>query len=209
MDLNSLKQIINRNPKRKRFIHSLIINSQGACPRKWIKWFINPILLFKSKGKGAKIRRNVILNISPINYFKLGEYSIIESFSLIDNGVGAVYIGKQTRIGLRTTIIGPVTIGNNVILAQNIVLSGLNHNYTNIQIPIRKQGVTTLPIIIGDETWVGANSIITAGVKIGKHCVIAGGSIVTKDVPDYSIVAGNPANIIKHYDFHKQEWIRV
>lgn len=209
MDLNRLKQIINQNPKRKQIIHKLIMNSQGACPRKWIKWFINPIIFYKSKGRKSKIRQHTIMNISPINSFSIGNHSIIEYFSLVDNGVGSVHIGNNTRIGLRNTIIGPVTIGNNTILAQNIVVSGLNHNYRNPQLPIRKQGVSVNPILIEDEVWIGANSIITAGVHIGKHAIIAGGSTVTKDIPPYTVAAGNPAKILKQYDFEKQEWIRV
>ncbi len=56
----------------------------------------------------------------------------------------------------------------------------------------------TSPIIIDDDVWVGANSVILAGVKIGKHCVIGAGSIVTKDIPDYTIAVGNPARIYKN-----------
>ena len=206
MDLNKLKLIINQDPKRKQVIHKLMMNSQGACPRIWIKWFINPIFFFKNRGKKAKIRQHTIMNISPINPFSLGNYSVIEYFSLIDNGVGAVHIGNNTRIGFR---IGPVQIGNNTILAQNVVVSGLNHKYDNPDIPIRMQGVSVNPIIIGDEVWIGANSIITSGVHIGKHSIIAGGSVVTKDVPSYCIVAGNPAKIMKQYDSEKHEWIRI
>ncbi|WP_106829365.1 acyltransferase [Parabacteroides pacaensis] len=209
MNLSILKQKINKNPRSKYIIHKLIMNPQGACPRKWVKWFVNPIIFFSSKGKGAKIRSYTIMNISPINQFTLGSNSVIEYFSLIDNGVGSVHIGNNTRIGLRNTIIGPARIGDNTILAQNVVVSGLNHNYKNINLPIRKQGVTVSPIVIEDEVWIGANCIITAGVHIGKHTVIAGGSVVTKNIPDYSIAAGNPAKIIKQYDPDKGEWIKV
>ena len=149
------------------------------------------------------------MNVSPINPFYLGARSVIEYFSIIDNGVGAIQIGNDSRVGLRNTIIGPVTIGNQVILAQNVVLSGLNHNYENINLPIRKQGVKVASIVIEDECWIGANSTITAGVHIGKHSIVAGGSVVVKNIPDYCIVAGNPARILKQYDFEKKEWVKV
>lgn len=209
MDLTSLKQKINNNPKRKQFVHKLIMNEQGSCPRKWVKWFVNPLVFFTSRGKGSKIRRHVIMNISPINPFTLGKKSVIEYFSLVDNGVGAVHIGENSRVGLRNTLIGPVTIGHNTILAQNIVVSGLNHIYENINIPINKQGITSAPIRIDDEVWIGANCIITAGVHIGRHSVIAGGSVVIKDIPPYSVAAGNPARVIKQYDFEKQTWVKI
>lgn len=209
MNLSNLKLLINQNPKRKRFIHKMIMNPQGACPRKWVKWFINPIAFHKSKRKKSKIRKYTIMNISPINSFYLGNNSVIEYFTLIDNGVGAVYIGNNSRVGLRNTIIGPVRIGDNTILAQNVVLSGLNHNYENIDQPIRLQGVSINPIIIDDEVWIGANSTITAGVHIGKHSIIGGGSVVTKNIPPYCIAVGNPAKIVKQYDVKTRQWIHI
>lgn len=209
MDLSSLKQKINSNPRRKQIIHRLMMSRQGSCPRKWVKWFVNPLVFFSSKGQGAKIRRHVIMNVSPINSFTLGKNSVIEYFSLIDNGVGAVHIGENTRIGLRNTIIGPVTIGNHTILAQNIVVSGLNHNYEDVRSPVHQQGINVAPICIDDEVWIGANVTVTAGVQIGRHSVVAAGSVVTKDIPAYSVAAGNPARVIKRYDPERQIWVKI
>ncbi|MEG2865537.1 MAG: acyltransferase, partial [Mucinivorans sp.] len=78
--------------------------------------------------RGSLVKWSAILNVSPMNKFELGSHSVIENFSLIDNGVGDVTIGAHSRVGLRNTVIGPVTIGCHVITAQNVVLSGLNHN---------------------------------------------------------------------------------
>lgn len=206
MNLELLKQKINKINRLKGIIHFSIMNPRTSRPRAWVK-ILNPFL-FKH-GRHSKIRRSVIMNISPINAFSLGDNSIIDSYSVIDNGVGAVHIGNNTLIGLRNTIIGPVEIGNDVILGQNIVLSGLNHNYQDIKKPIRQQGVSVATIFIGDESWIGANSIITTGVSIGKHSVIGGGSVVTQSVPDYSIAVGNPAKVIKYYDINQQIWIQV
>jgi len=96
-----------------------------------------------------------------------------------------------------------------VMLAQNIVLSGLNHGYEDITIVPHNQPVTKKEIVIADEVWVGANSIVVAGVQIGKHSIIAGGSVVTKDVPAYSVVAGNPARAIKMYNNETGIWEKV
>ena len=123
--------------------------------------------------------------------------------------VGAITIGSCSRIGLGNTIIGPVSIGNNVNLAQNITVSGLNHNYTDPNKIIISQGITTFEIIIEDDVWIGANSVILAGVSIGKHSVIAAGSIIVQNVPAYTVVAGNPGKIIKQYDFSLQQWVKV
>lgn len=205
MNFSSLKQKINQNPRLKKFIHRMIFNN--ARPRWWVKHIINP-LVFRH-GKGAIIRHQTVMNVSPINQFYLGIDSIIEEYSVLDNGVGEIIIGNHTRIGLRNTIIGPVQIGNHVILAQNVVLSGLNHNYEDISLPIHLQGINVAPIIIEDDAWIAANSIITAGVTIGKHAIVAGGSVVTKNVPPYTIVAGNPAKIIKKYEYESRKWIRI
>ena len=79
--------------------------------------------------------------------------------------------------------------------------------YEDIHVPIYKQKTCSKgPVFIGDETWIGFNSQIMSGVSIGKHCVIASGSIVVKDVPDYSIVGGNPARILKQYNFVTNKW---
>ena len=123
--------------------------------------------------------------------------------------VGEIIIGSNSRIGLGNTIIGPVTIGNNVNLAQNITVSGLNHNYQDPDKTIISQGVNTSRITIEDDVWVGANSVILAGITIGKHSVVAAGSIVNRNVPPFSIVAGNPIRIIKQYNPQKKEWENV
>jgi len=99
-----------------------------------------------------------------------------------------------------------VEIGDEVILAQNVIASGLNHSYEDVNIPIWRQPCTTAPIVIEDECWIGANAVLTAGIRIGKHSVVAGGSVVTKDVPPYSIAVGNPARIIKQFNPETAAW---
>ena len=134
---------------------------------------------------------------------------MIEDYSCINNAVGAIHVGEYTRIGLHNTIIGPVSIGNHVNLAQNVVVSGLNHNFQDPDIPIDRQGISTSLVTIGDDIWIGANTTIIAGVSIGKHSVIGAGSVVTKDIPDYCVAVGNPARVIKRYNFHSNIWEKV
>ncbi|MBW8331762.1 MAG: acyltransferase [Prolixibacteraceae bacterium] len=110
---------------------------------------------------------------------------------------------------MSNVLIGPVTIGNDVMLAQNIVLSGLNHGYEDINIVPHKQPVTKKKITLEDEVWIGANSVVVAGVTIGKHSVIAAGSVVTKNIPPYSVAVGNPARVIKQYNPQTGIWERV
>ncbi|MBI3520559.1 MAG: acyltransferase [Bacteroidetes bacterium] len=176
-------------------------------PRLWVRLFINPLV--HKKGKHSLVRFYTRMDVFPFNQFSLGEWSTIEDFSCINNAMGPVIIGNQTRIGLSNTIIGPVTIGNNVNIAQHVVMSGLNHGYEDINVAPRSQKCSTAAIHIEDDCWIGANVVVTAGVTIGKHCVIAAGSVVTKNIPEFSIVAGNPAKIIKHYNGATSQWEKV
>jgi len=203
----SLKESIKKNPKIKRIIHWMLIPSGEARPRFWVKIFLNPF--FHKKGKGASIRWQSRIDVLPFNKFVLGAGSTIEEYCTINNGVGNVIIGQNTLIGIGNTIIGPIKIGNNVIFAQNIVASALNHEYRDPNLPIYKQPIITKEIIIEDDCWIAANAVITAGVTIGKHSVIAAGAVVTKDIPPYCVAVGNPAKILKHYNFELSSWERI
>lgn len=203
----SLVQTIKSNPTLKKLAHWSILIPGQARPRLWIKWFVNPF--FHKRGKKSVIRRRTRLDVAPWNKFELGEESTIEDFTAVNNGVGDVIIGDRTRIGLGNTVIGPAKIGNDVRLAQNVVLSGLNHNYEGIDSPIHAQGVSTMPIVIEDESWLGANVVVVPGVTIGKHSIVAAGSVVTKSMPPYSVIVGNPARVLKQYNFTTQKWERV
>ncbi|WP_281644108.1 acyltransferase [Bacteroides zoogleoformans] len=203
--ITELKKRIKQSPVWEKRIHRLMFSN--ARPRLWVKWMVNP-LVFRH-GKGAVIRHNTIINVSPLNQFRLGANSTIEEYCVIDNGVGDVIIGDHTRIGLRSTLIGPVQVGRHVILAQNTVLSGLNHNYENPDLPIHQQGVSTRSIRIGDGSWIGANAIITAGVNIGENVIVGAGSVVTGNIPPHCVVVGNPARIIKKLDAASGQWVKV
>ncbi|MFT3904324.1 MAG: acyltransferase [Niabella sp.] len=202
-----LKSKIKSHSFLKRTATWLLAPPGDAKPRWWIRHFVNP---FKHKrGFGSRIRRNVRMDLFPFNNFTMGNHSIIEDFSVINNGVGDVSIGQNTIIGLGCVVIGPVKIGDNVMLAQHIVVSGLNHGYEDVSMSPKSQPVTTKQICIEDDVWIGANAVITAGVTIGKHAVVGAGSVVTKDVPTFSIVVGNPARVIKKFDTTDKNWKSV
>ena len=182
------------SPKLKKLIDWVIMNQVETRPR----WFIRLLApLYQHRGKNSVIHRSARMDTPPYRIFSLGDYSVVESFACINNAVGDVIIGNHTRIGLHNTIIGPVKIGNNVNLAQGITVTALNHNFSDSNKRIDEQGVSTSPVIIEDDVWIGANAVVLPGVKIGNHCVIAAGAVVTKDVPPHSLVAGVPAKVIK------------
>ena len=194
MNNEEIREKFKGNPKVKRLVDWLIMNQVETRPR----WFIRMLApLYQHRGKHAVIHRSVRMDTPPYRKFFLGDYSVVESFACINNAVGDVMIGDHTRIGLHNTIIGPVTIGNHVNLAQGITVTALNHNFSDTEKRIDEQGVNTTPVVIGDDIWIGANAVILPGVTIGSHSVVAEGSVVTKDVPPHSLVAGVPAKIIR------------
>ncbi|MDE7086145.1 MAG: acyltransferase [Prevotella sp.] len=190
----SIRERLKGSPKLKRWLDYLIMNQRDARPR----WYIRLLApLYQHRGRGAKIYSSVRLDCPPYRRFFLGRQSVIESYCCINNAVGDVVIGDHTRIGIHNTIIGPVCIGNHVNLAQGITVTALNHNFEDTTKRIDEQGISTKPVIIGDDVWIGANAVVLPGVTIGRHCVVAAGAVVTKDVPDHSVVGGIPAKILK------------
>jgi len=200
----SFTERIKNNPKLKKLASWSLMPRNQAKPRLWVRWFLNPFI--HHRGKHTLICKRTRIDILPFNKFYIGDESTIEDFATINNGVGDIYIGNRTRIGLGCTLIGPVKIGNDVRLAQNVVMSGLNHKYEDISLPISQQGVTTNNIVVEDEVWIGANCVILPGVTVKKHAVVAAGSIVRRNVPAYSVVAGNPAKVMKKYNKETKIW---
>ena len=195
MDNEKVRNKLKNNPKWKKFIDWVIMNQVETRPR----WFVRLLApIYQHRGKHSVIHRSARMDTPPYRIFSLGDYSVIESFACINNAVGDVMIGDHTRIGLHNTIIGPVKIGSHVNLAQGITVTALNHNFDDTEKRIDEQGVSTNPVTIEDDVWIGANAVILPGVTIGNHCVVAAGAVVTKDVPPHSLVAGVPAKVIKN-----------
>lgn len=205
--VKTVKKKLNKKPLLKKRVHSYISCTSRPRPRTYVRWFVNPF--FHERARKSVISRKSRMDVFPFNGFSIGNHSVVEDYATINNGVGDVTIGEESRIGIGCTVIGPVTVENNVILAQNVVVSGLNHKYEDISTPIRMQGVCTDLVRLKSGAWIGANSAIVPGVQVGINSIVAAGSVVTKDVPDYCIVAGNPAKLIKRYNHHTEKWERV
>ena len=135
----------------------------------------------------------------------------LQTYPELVDGQPKIIIGKRCFLGYRLCILAgaDVVIGDDVLMASDITLCSHNHGINpDIDIPYMSQKLTCKPIKIGDNCWIGDKSIIVAGVSIGRGTIIGAGSIVTKDIPDYCIAAGNPARIIKKYNFESKRWER-
>ena len=110
-----------------------------------------------------------------------------------------VVIGNGSGIGANTEIPSSIVIGNNVILSRNCFILNRNHRFEDTSIPIVEQGFKEEKLtIIEDDCWIGMNTLLTPGRHIKKGTIVGMGSVLTKDFPEYSIVGGNPAKLIKY-----------
>lgn len=144
----------------------------GICLR-FRTWLASKIFL--QAGHDIKVSRNV--------RFGSGKNVVIGSYSGLNVGC---WIGNDT------------IIGNDVMFGPEVSILSGGHNFERTDIPMREQGATPRkPVVIGDDVWIGTRVIILPGIQIGSHSIIGAGSVVTKDVPEYAVVAGNPATIKK------------
>ena len=158
-----------------------------------------------SAGKNLILDDNVTVNALSANGIIMGDHvSIAKDSILFCTGVIAqkgtgITIGDRTGIGARAFLAGQggITIGSDVITGPNLQVFSENHNFSDLSLTIKEQGVTKQPTAIGNNCWIGGGVSILAGVTIGDGCVIAAGSVVTKSVAANSIVAGVPAKVIK------------
>lgn len=108
-------------------------------------------------------------------------------------------IGDRSGVGINANLHGPVIIGNDVMMGPECIIYTRNHRFDDITVPMRQQGFSDIKqVIISDDVWIGGRVIILPGVHIGRGAIVGAGSVVTKDVPDYAVVGGNPAKILKY-----------
>lgn len=181
---------------------------------RWIRWsyrfgsakgfvHIGKNVTFKNPdtihfGKGVGIGNN--------SYFlPLKSYAGIEYNPIIK-------IGNGCWIGIRNSFaaIDRIEIGSDVLFAGYVHITDHSHGYENINIPVRNQPLISKgPVIIEDQCWLGFGCEILSGVHVGRHSIVGARAVVTRDVPSYSIVAGNPARVIKRYNFETKRWDRI
>jgi acetyltransferase-like isoleucine patch superfamily enzyme len=179
--------------------------------RIWKMLFANN---FKRFGKDSSIIFPLI--IQNAQYIEIGDdVGIYKKAWLhtrqIDENIPRLVIDDGTKVGnfAHIAAVRDVYIGKNISIADKVYISDNLHTYEDVTRPIRQQPVFFKNSVhIGDDSWIGDNVSII-GAKIGRHCVIGANSVVTRDVPDYSVAVGAPARVIKRYNFEAKEWQRV
>ena len=109
-------------------------------------------------------------------------------------------IGNNVSInrGCIINAAGKVSILDDVLIGPEVIIYSQNHIYKSLQKKINEQGYVESSVVISENVWIGARSIVLPGVKIGSNSVIGAGSVITKDIPSNCVFAGNPARFIKH-----------
>ena len=151
-------------------------------------------------GIGHMIRARAIRRAVCRGLFKSAGTNInIEKGVHFGDG-SEVEIGNNSSIGVNFEIQGPpmLILGENVMIGPDVICITINHRFDRLDIPMKLQGhYEPKRVNICDDVWIGARAILLPGVTIGKGAVIGAGSAVTKDVPEYSVVAGNPGRVVK------------
>ncbi len=120
--------------------------------------------------------------------------------SNVNFGTGhLIQIGDNSALNYRCWIGHDTIIGQDVMMGPEIIVLSGSHNFEKTNVPMREQGAPPRrAVVIGDDVWIGTRSIILPGVRLGSHSIIGAGSVVTKDVPEWAIVAGNPAKPVRN-----------
>lgn len=126
---------------------------------------------------------------------QMGDRSYIAGGAVVRSA--RLVMGSDCSLNSYSVLSGDITMGNGVRVASHASMYGFNHGFASTDIPVFRQPLTVKGIIIGDDVWIGANAVILDGVQIGSHSIVAAGAVVTRDVPAYSIVGGNPARLIR------------
>lgn len=111
---------------------------------------------------------------------------------------GGISVGSGSGLGVNCLVHGPLRIGCNVMMGPDVTILTHTHRIDRTDIPMGQQGSIVKEVTIGNDVWIGMRSIIMPGVRIGNGVIIGAGAIVTKDIPDYGVVVGVPARVIKY-----------
>lgn len=188
-------RIIERVMNKLRFLYWK--NKIGAYDKKFC--IMNNVIITNAKCLHLGYNTGIGANsyIGPVKQYANKKYN------------PTIIIGDGTWVGKNCSIaaIDRVEIGKKVLFAGHVHITDHSHGYENIELPIMGQELISKgPVIIEDECWLGFSCEILSGVHIGKHSIVAARAVVTKDIPPYCIVAGNPARIVKQYNFDTESW---
>lgn len=150
-------------------------------------------------GEKTQVFRGVTLNAGSKGRIRIGKNCILRAGAVLRSHRGIISISDDSSVNeyMLVSSEGDINIGRHVRMGSHTVIVSGRHTFSSKTVPIAEQGVTGKGIIIEDDVWLGSHVCILDGVRIGKGSIIGAGSVVTKDIPDYSIAVGVPASVIR------------
>jgi maltose O-acetyltransferase len=150
-----------------------------------------------STGPGGSVWRGIRLALARRMLLSVGEGANIEKGAMF-NRHRIVSLGHRSGIGIDCRLYGPVQIRDDVMMGPEVVIYASSHDYSDVDTPMIGQGrQTDRPVLIDSNVWIGTRAIILPGVRIGEGAIVGAGAVVTRDVPEYAVVAGNPARVVR------------
>lgn len=200
------------------FYYDLLRRKVNSSYRAFLRVFINARnrLIFREYGKHVHWDPGVIFE-SPYN-ISIGDRCRIKKGVEMyakpwgdDRDKITLRIGNRVSINSGTFINAHnyIEIGDGALIGKNVILADTKHNFVDPEKGIKENPISLEePIIIGKGCFLGFNCFIFAGVRLGEHSIVSVNSVVTRDVPPYSVVGGIPAKVLRRYDFDKKQWVK-
>lgn len=176
-------------------------------------WGVRAVLysVFTKIGLPSYIGKPVyIKNLKGLNLGK--KVRIYPGLRTETIGTGIIKIGNDVSVGQNAHISvanEELLIGNGVSILPNVCITNIDHDYVQVDEPVHRQGITVQHTEIGDNCCIGFGSVILAGTVLGKQCIIGANSVVRGVYPDYSVIVGSPAKVIKKYNPETGLWEKV
>jgi acetyltransferase-like isoleucine patch superfamily enzyme len=171
--------------RRRRSVRDLLVEELWTWLEASLGWIPGRV------GRGA---RGLVYRpfVKSRGFVDVAELTHIRAPRRLRCGRG-VSIGRLAQL----TCGGGLDIGDDVMIAQQVIVITNGHRFSDLGVPMREQGLYGKPVVIEDDVWLGAGSLVMPGVRIGRGAVVAGGAVVTGDVAPMSIVAGVPARLVR------------
>lgn len=167
---------------------------------------------FASFGPYSELAHPTLSIVNPEGihigaFVRIGAFAVIEALDPVQGAV--VRIGDGAYIGnfARITGVGEVVIGEEAMLADRVYVSDTNHVYEDVTQPIKRQGLRDgRRVEIARGAWIGIGAVVVGGVRVGEGAVVGANTVVTEDVADFTVVAGNPATVVREHDGDAWRW---